>query len=787
MKKEFVFLFVASLKRIVTANEEWMQECKNQSENIQIHSADGNWRNLTSDETSNQYFWIERTFTCTADPDHFALVRINHNMDFPSETKTITCGSRRKWMYKGEVVFNVGCYTGTRADWIQKSEEEERIRNWMGEHHGAKEDQKDWTWGSTQYEQQKKMQRMASEIQNLLVNTDNIIRKQVAVVPADYVNAFWEGWSFSEDNYYMRTGFFGFEDDNSVLEFENYVIFVFRGGFRLPERSKPDTREEISRYFQDTSKSRERHDGIQSLAVHLWSCGGHFAFVQINDQMDSPSDTKTIGCGQKRKWLHKGEVVVTVGCYTGPRKVVSAYSLRAFFITKFASFQRIRSERLKLAVRLPKSIAPVRPRFRLVSKASDISLKEILSRDAAGEILERFCKDQNFLKQTDDEGNTMLHLVIKFFGAERITYRPIGVPVWKRISNHLIYDFPPDNDGLPDSIYRGDLSSYPSDALNSHSPYGPTMDIESEDEDETFREFFEDYHLRHFSTFLKNGDEHFAENVISCANYPKSDLLYGVFRIKQAYVNRGVGFELPPPELCGNDKRPKKLFRIDAQITSGQSFLHTLKAIADGITKNETIKGNPMISFTKPKRDGFVHPIGAFMAYGIHEKYDVEENAVSDYARMQNGNMFFAFRGSQENDRFAYSHATFLWTAEETVLVGDKKVTKQIPLPFIYNVDFLLHEKDQMNSEPITSDEILDIINHKPKQMSLGGIRLELKWDSWSCCSACCDKLDWESWHATNCHDVLSYRTRRGLYHFTKINDAELRKNDSKELPIYSM
>ncbi|CAJ0924280.1 unnamed protein product, partial [Mesorhabditis belari] len=95
------------------------------------------------------------------------------------------------------------------------------------------------------------------------------------------------------------------------------------------------------------------------------------------------------------------------------KKVVSAYSLRAFFITKFASFQRIRSERLKLAVRLPKSIAPVRPRFRLVSKASDISLKEILSRDAAGEILERFCKDQNFLKQTDDEGNTMLHLVIK--------------------------------------------------------------------------------------------------------------------------------------------------------------------------------------------------------------------------------------------------------------------------------------------------------------------------------------------------------------------------------------
>ncbi|CAJ0948849.1 unnamed protein product, partial [Mesorhabditis belari] len=99
---------------MVTANEEWMEECKNRSENIHIHSAGGNWRNFTSDETSNKYFWIDRTFTCIADPDHFALVRINHKMDFPSDTKTITCGSRRKWVYKGEVVLNVGCYTGTR-------------------------------------------------------------------------------------------------------------------------------------------------------------------------------------------------------------------------------------------------------------------------------------------------------------------------------------------------------------------------------------------------------------------------------------------------------------------------------------------------------------------------------------------------------------------------------------------------------------------------------------------------------------------------------------------------
>ncbi|CAJ0948847.1 unnamed protein product, partial [Mesorhabditis belari] len=187
MKKEFVFLFVASLAQIVTPNE-WMEECKNQSENIQIHSAGRNWRNLTSDETSNQFFWIDRTFTCTADPGtaDFALVQINHKMDFPSDTKTITCGSERKWVYKGEAVLNVGCYTGTRENWMQKPEEEERIRNWMAENHGTVEDQKDWTWGSTQYKQQEKMQRMASEIYKLLVNTDDIIRKQVAVLPADY-------------------------------------------------------------------------------------------------------------------------------------------------------------------------------------------------------------------------------------------------------------------------------------------------------------------------------------------------------------------------------------------------------------------------------------------------------------------------------------------------------------------------------------------------------------------------------------------------------------------------
>ncbi|CAJ0960349.1 unnamed protein product, partial [Mesorhabditis belari] len=50
------------------------------------------------------------------------------------------------------------------------------------------------------------MQRMASEIYELLVNTDNIIRKQVAVLPADYVNAAEERMPFSWDNYYMRTG-----------------------------------------------------------------------------------------------------------------------------------------------------------------------------------------------------------------------------------------------------------------------------------------------------------------------------------------------------------------------------------------------------------------------------------------------------------------------------------------------------------------------------------------------------------------------------------------------------
>ncbi|CAJ0920764.1 unnamed protein product, partial [Mesorhabditis belari] len=186
MKIEFVFLLVASLAQIVTADEEWIDECKRQSEKIVIHSADGYWKNFSSDVTSYQQDGVYRKFTCTADPGHFAFVRINGQMDSPSDTKTIDCGKKRKWLHKGEVVDTVGCYTGPRANWIQKPEEEERIRNWMTENQGTVEDQKDWTWGSTQYEQQKKMQRMASEIQNLLVNTDHIIRKQVAVLPADY-------------------------------------------------------------------------------------------------------------------------------------------------------------------------------------------------------------------------------------------------------------------------------------------------------------------------------------------------------------------------------------------------------------------------------------------------------------------------------------------------------------------------------------------------------------------------------------------------------------------------
>ena len=65
------------------------------------------------------------------------------------------------------------------------------------------------------------------------------IRKQVAVLPADYSNT----QTLAENSYYMRTGFVDFGDDNSVLEFANYVIFVFRGGF--PDRSNPDAKEGI--------------------------------------------------------------------------------------------------------------------------------------------------------------------------------------------------------------------------------------------------------------------------------------------------------------------------------------------------------------------------------------------------------------------------------------------------------------------------------------------------------------------------------------------------------------
>ncbi|CAJ0920769.1 unnamed protein product, partial [Mesorhabditis belari] len=138
MKKEFVFLFVASLAQIVTLNKEWIEECNSQSEKIVIHSADGKWNNFSSDVTSHRYYGVYRRLTCTADADDFAFVRINNMTDSPSETKTITCGSKRKWLYKGEVVLSVGCYTGPRANWTQKPEEEERIRSWMAEYHGVK-------------------------------------------------------------------------------------------------------------------------------------------------------------------------------------------------------------------------------------------------------------------------------------------------------------------------------------------------------------------------------------------------------------------------------------------------------------------------------------------------------------------------------------------------------------------------------------------------------------------------------------------------------------------------
>ncbi|CAJ0593475.1 unnamed protein product [Cylicocyclus nassatus] len=89
-------------------------------------------------------------------------------------------------------------------------------------------------------------------------------------------------------------------------------------------------------------------------------------------------------------------------------------------------------------------------------------------------------------------------------------------------------------------------------------------------------------------------------------------------------------------------------------------------------------------------------------------------------------------------------------------------------LGFIYNIDYLCNDnvleryKPSLNYEQY---ERLDNTTELPFKLSKENLKIDVAWEDWSCCSACCCSVALCGLYANEkkCHEVDSYRTRRGL------------------------
>ncbi|VDO97306.1 unnamed protein product [Heligmosomoides polygyrus] len=91
-------------------------------------------------------------------------------------------------------------------------------------------------------------------------------------------------------------------------------------------------------------------------------------------------------------------------------------------------------------------------------------------------------------------------------------------------------------------------------------------------------------------------------------------------------------------------------------------------------------------------------------------------------------------------------------------------------LGFIQNVDYLVaeHESDLFFERPLSYGE-LETLSEKssalPYENTKLNIKIDISWEKWSCCSACCCSLALCGLYSNEkkCHEVDSYRTRKGL------------------------
>ncbi|CAJ0575241.1 unnamed protein product, partial [Mesorhabditis spiculigera] len=344
-----------------------------------------------------------------------------------------------------------------------------------------------------------------------------------------------------------------------------------------------------------------------------------------------------------------------------------------------------------------------------------------------------------------------------------LAYRPEGVRPNLRTCNYLSYYFAPHADGLPATVYRGVKNSYHPDHLLFAPPYGDTL--ESRQPDQKYENpadairLIDMYRQDEFVRHQRADDARYEENVVNCSALPSntSDLLYGYFRLQQVYGTRSHGYSIPRATVCADEdgRHPvasiKHLFFL-GQRETGNEFLEALKLIAAGYDPNSTNTIDPRVSFDRPMHDGLVHPVLASATYGMdNDAFSNNAYMATEYSGQSNGRVYKRFKD--------YLPRVYIWTYE--VHTGAK--TRLRPLPWVYNVDFLGGAQYDLYGPRLR--EIADKAkNAPPGPINGDGFLVSMNWDKWSCCSACCCKEDeCGNFYVSNCGELESFRSRRGL------------------------
>ncbi|EYB92720.1 hypothetical protein Y032_0191g1333 [Ancylostoma ceylanicum] len=255
-------------------------------------------------------------------------------------------------------------------------------------------------------------------------------------------------------------------------------------------------------------------------------------------------------------------------------------------------------------------------------------------------------------------------------------------------------------------------------------------------------------------------------------------------RIIQTYVERGVPFEVPCYSCLRNQSGLTTVFfLISSRNFAADIDLHERRE-AFGDTADIAIplsswllhqfKHNQSSDVSKYGAYGAQFVFGLGRAAGGHTSMEFQEILRDNTGRLQvnvvNTSFVIALaRSAEDKDRTAVYEKFY---GGLTLICAQLVDNEPRSLGFIHNIDYLVNPlsaddgdrffQQAMNYEDF---ELLNSTSTLPFTSAPINIKIDISWEAWSCCSACCCSVKLCGLYSNEkkCHELDSYRTRRGF------------------------